>query len=924
MPELNRRTFLKMALGAGAAAALVPTLAAYGDDIAGAAGAAGAAGTGQAFKGHDPVTVHWIEGAAPAKLAGGVTWGVPWPKGALADTAQFALNAEDGTDVPLQSWVTGWWPDGSVKWTAHAFSDDAAKSGTYKLTPGKAPAQGKHSIAVSDGTDIVVDTGVIKVTFPKSGTNLISSIVRNGVEIARNGRLVASVQDVADSEQPTVINRRNLASAIESAEVENQGTQRALVHVKGRHADDKGGLLPFDVRFYLYAGSDGLRVVHNFIYDGDQQKDFVKSLGITFDVPFQGAEAWDRHVRFAGQDGGVFGEAIQPVTGLRRDPDKKGTDFKIKESQVAGVALPSPDKWDPRVSGAMQYVPKYGDYSLTQLNPNGFEIRKRTGKGMVWIRSDAGKRAAGLGYVGSPKGGLAFGLRDFWKRYPAELAVTNGAADAAQATVWLWSPNADSMDLRTLHDGLGQDTYEKQTEGLNITYEDWEKGFDTPYGIGNTHELMFWALAATPSRTDFATLAAANALPPMLASDPQHNHSAHVFGSWAPVDRSTPLKNQIEDGLKAKNDFYHAEVDQRSWYGFWDYGDVMHTYDDARHMWCYDIGGYAWDNSELSSDLGFWYYYLHTGDGAAYRFAEAMFRHCSEVDTYHAGRFRRLGTRHGVLHYGDSGKQNRISNATYRRIYYFLTADERAGDILHDLVTADQTFMLLDPNRKVRTDGYTPSDPSTLDVSNVLDWGVLSAAWFTEWERRGPDAEIAHTKLLNSAKSIAAMPNGFMQGGTMKYNLADGKYQAMTEQTLEVGSLDFSFGQVQMIPEIIDSLGENDVRDAWLEYCRLYGLNNNGQEVQDATGVNWKANKSGDMFSGAVAWAGVQLNDDGLKERAKNMCGWLSPTNTTLVDIGGADALNPVKEAPGMAGTNGYASGSIGIIQCLALIPEKF
>lgn len=25
-------------------------------------------------------------------------------------------------------------------------------------------------------------------------------------------------------------------------------------------------------------------------------------------------------------------------------------------------------------------------------------------------------------------------------------------------------------------------------------------------------------------------------------------------------------------------DFYVAEVEQRKWYGFWDYGDVMHTY----------------------------------------------------------------------------------------------------------------------------------------------------------------------------------------------------------------------------------------------------------------------------------------------------------------------------------------------------------
>ncbi|WP_241089366.1 hypothetical protein, partial [Pseudomonas viridiflava] len=42
-------------------------------------------------------------------------------------------------------------------------------------------------------------------------------------------------------------------------------------------------------------------------------------------------------------------------------------------------------------------------------------------------------------------------------------------------------------------------------------------------------------------------------------------------------------------------DFYRDEVEQRKWYGFWNYGDVMHTYDEQRHVWRYDVGGFAWD-----------------------------------------------------------------------------------------------------------------------------------------------------------------------------------------------------------------------------------------------------------------------------------------------------------------------------------------
>ena len=32
-------------------------------------------------------------------------------------------------------------------------------------------------------------------------------------------------------------------------------------------------------------------------------------------------------------------------------------------------------------------------------------------------------------------------------------------------------------------------------------------------------------------------------------------------------------------------DFYHGQVDERSWYGFWDFGDIMHNYDFGRHEW---------------------------------------------------------------------------------------------------------------------------------------------------------------------------------------------------------------------------------------------------------------------------------------------------------------------------------------------------
>ena len=76
----------------------------------------------------------------------------------------------------------------------------------------------------------------------------------------------------------------------------------------------------------------------------------------------------------------------------------------------------------------------------------------------------------------------------------------------------------------------------------------------------------------------------------------------------------------------------------------------------------------------------------------SFRFAEAMTRHTGEVDVHHLGRFAPLGSRHNVMHWGCSAKQLRISTALNRRYYYFLTADERVGDLMREQIEAARTL----------------------------------------------------------------------------------------------------------------------------------------------------------------------------------------------------------------------------------------
>ncbi|WP_228010873.1 exo-rhamnogalacturonan lyase family protein [Nonomuraea phyllanthi] len=900
MAHISRRTMLTTTAGAAAAA-----LAVRGASPA----AAQAAPTLAGLSGHDPVPLRWVDGGTPAELTGGTTWGVPWPRGAFAPDQQFSLTTDAGAQVPVQSWPIGWWPDGSVKWTAHAVSTAGPRAETYRLSAGTAAQPSAPVTVTSEGGKTTVDTGVITVVFPRSGEHVITSIARGETVIAKDGRLVASRQD--KPEEPG--RSESFTGRVSSVKVEQDGPVRAVVKVEGKHRRGRREWLPFTVRFYLYAGSDAVRVVHSFVFDGNENKDFINGLGVEFTVPMRG-EPHDRHIRFAGEGDGVLAEAVRGITGLRRDPGQA-----VRQAQYEGRATPDPATWDQRVTTRLHWIPAWGDYRLSQLNAHGFEIHKRTGDGHSWVRVDGGRRASGLAYVGGPTGGLAFGMRNFWQLHPTELEITGAAGDEATATVWMWSPRAGAMDLRFYHDGMGQDTYPEQLDALEITYEDYEPGFGTPYGVARTTELTFWALEATPEAERFAGLAAANATPPLLASPPQHNHAAGVFGSWAPVDRSVPAKAALEDNVDLMHKYHREQVDQRSWYGFWDYGDIMHTYDGDRHVWRYDVGGYAWDNSELSTDLWLWYHYLRTGDAKAFRFAEAMTRHTSEVDMYHIGKWRGLGTRHGIMHWADSAKQVRISNAGYKRFYYFLTADERIGDVLHDLVDSDRSFLVLDPIRKLRDGAFEP-DPKALGVGQTTDWGALAMAWLAEWERGGDP--IARTKLVNGATTIAALPNGWVQAD-VTYNLADGRFAPMTEKTVSIGSLSSVFGLIEVMTELLGLIDDEAVKAKWVEFCRLY--NATKEEQQEVTGASWGNLNLRQAYSRATAYAATQLNDETLARRAwqelrTGHAGYPENHSFASTRVEGSAVLNPVDEAD--LSTNASAQYGLAVFQCLALVGD--
>ncbi|HKH59364.1 MAG TPA: hypothetical protein VKA49_00965, partial [Flavitalea sp.] len=560
-----------------------------------------------------------------------------------------------------------------------------------------------------------------------------------------------------------------------------------------------------------------------------------------------------------------------------------------------------------RAQSLIKDFPIWNDYKLVQYNADGFNISKRTNTKSTWIEANAGKRAKGFVFVGDTKGGLGVGLKHFWQSYPAALEVRDASKDVAELKVWLWSPYNEAMDMRH---------YDTVGHGLAAVYEDVQPGLSTPYGIARTCELLLFPSADVPSNQDLSNQALVASQPVLLTATPAYIHSAKVFGTWSLPDRSTPGRRWIQNQLDTAINFYQKEIDQRNWYGFWNYGDVMHTYDDVRHSWRYDVGGYAWDNTELSTDMWFWYTYLRTGRPDIFRMAEAMTRHTSEVDVYHIGKLAGLGSRHNVRHWGCGSKEVRESQAAYRRYYYYLTTDERTGDIMHEVAeTADQRLVTLDPLRLILGKTQYPTHARV-----GPDWFALIGNWMTEWERTGDKRW--RDKIMEGVNSFAKMPSGFFSGeqGAFGYDPATKKMYQLND-TIGVIHLSVLMGGPEVIYELKDILQDKNFDRLWLQFAKFYG-SSEGEQMKEF-GKTGRLGSLGPWYARLPAYAASITNESRYADTAWKA--FLSPgTNAQFTPrlVTGSDALKPLVEVKDIS-TNNTAQWCLNAIQLLELVGDK-
>ena len=824
------------------------------------------------------IKLHCLENRV---ASGYVTFGSYWEKGTLIITNfkndgmdSFVLRNENKKSIPVQSRITAWWPDGSIKWAAH--TADASKMGqeaalTAQIKSGEVSEETAELVSMITRRDdnwLYIENGVLSLKVP-TGKNKADTLAE---DIFLNGKLrVKKASPVLYLEEQGNENSTNFdldgqtkvtrayKAAITAVTIEEDGPLALTIKAEGSYQHQNQNKMKFCIRMYINKDSSDIRFVHTFFFDGDEQTDFLKGLGIRFDTVLEG-RPYEHHIRFAGElpfkEAAILLNSSYP----RLQPS-------VLKKQLDGKTWGYPA--DSDVEKAAANLPIWNRYFLYQDSADHYRIGKQTKPQCCVLSAAEGRRAHGAMEVCGENGGILLGIRDFWQKYPSGLEVTNLAGDNAACTAWFYSPEAKSFDFRHY-----------DTRSYQMTsYEGFPWFGASPEGIAVTSECTLSVRSSLTTEGELRAFADHIEKPAVYVESPEFYHKKRAFGYWSLPERKTESDSFLENQLDQLFDFYKNEIEARKWYGLFDYGDVMHTYDPIRHCWRYDMGGFAWQNTELVPTYWLWLYFLRTGREDVFTVAEAMSRHCSEVDFYHFGPMAGIGSRHNVRHWGCSCKEPRVSMAGHHRVYYYLTGDARIGDAMADAKDADLSL------KNVTYFKQNDEKGGHVVIRSGPDWTSFLSNWMTQYERTLDPYYLE--KIRQGIKDVSEMPFGLASGPSYRYE-ENGHliYEGEDEKSPNM-HLQICMGGPEVWWELADMLGDETLRKLLSVYGGFYYLTpeqksekTNGQIENRPFAFPWFASDIG-------AYAAAQTRDQELATTV-----WKNLLNA-LIKIGDESGFAP-------------------------------
>ena len=747
-------------------------------------------------------------------------FGSMWKRGEVRE-CRFRVFGENGKEIPLQSRTAAFWPDGSIKWAFH-IADSRLMGRNAEILPGEGKVFEGKAECRRDQEGWSFETDGFSVRIPSCGREIFRDLRMSGRVMVKEAylRLIMERRTCSRQGRLRMQTLYQGSSMVTEAVMEDAGPLMWSFCLRGMHCLDETGerMIPFIVRLRLYHDTARVDIQHTFLFDGKEQEDFLKGIGIVLDCPQKG-DTFDRHVRF-GTDYGTFHEAVSQMLVWDHKHPGRIYEEQMKGMALAGGGLLSGEETD-RLRKTARNCPVWDRFQLFQDSDSHFRIRKKTDEeGCCFLDALHGTRAKGTMAFGSRNGSMMAGMRDFWQKYPSGLEVSGLSSDMAEGVIWIYTPETEAYDYR----------HYSRRAYAETCYEGFPDFGATPYGIANTNDCSLeFRDEMIPAEDTLEAFGSSVAEPPVYFGDPEYYHALRAFGFWSLPSRRTETERWLEDQLDKAIEFYKKEVEIRHWYGFYDYGDVMHTYDAFRHIWRYDIGGYAWQNTELMPTMWLWLAFLRTGRSDILKLAEAMTRHSSDIDTFHLGALKGLGTRHGVRHWGCPCKEIRIGMAGHYRYHYYLLCDRRMEDVFEDGKDADFALADMDPLRYA----YEKSSCTLpTHARSGPDWSAMVSNWMTQWERTLDDAYLK--KIQTGMRDIEAAPLGLISGPDFEYDPSTGHLGYIGESATGGTHLQIALGGPQIWMELAELLDDDEWREKIAEYGRFYYLSE--QEKQKESG----------------------------------------------------------------------------------------
>lgn len=565
----------------------------------------------------DQVPLH-VENPSPGAP---LTFGIPFPLGALESPDQVRVVDMRGREIPSQvTEVSTWEPAGSsMKWIWVFFF--ATDSDQYMLEYGKEVSRARISgdiIRVTNkqrrGQLTEVNTGPLQFKINKGEGGFLDlvqlDVDGDGIDgkdtIAVNPGARGSFLDLLDDagiDASTAVITRTVKE-------KGSGPLHSIIKVEGtyfyKREDNRPS--PFVFRIHSYAGKSYIRVYHTMTYTGvpdkhevkeGQHVDIATGLGAYLPAKQEGDPGWTQandqiealglalHYRLDG--------AVQYKTGYSEGDWWSEGQCKIYSENSDKLSSLSVFQTGPETSRTPPVLSSSPEERLA-----GFKAEI---KGDKTLKKEI-KKAEGWADISNDRWGVSVGIRNFLEEYPKEI---DAQFTSNEITAYLWSPKADPMSFARASD--------KRDSGMTGNFAE---------GLTKTSELVYHFHTGKISDVEIQQTMDYFLDPPAPHADPAWYADSGVFGKISPQGAS---HGAYERSIEYKMDWQIYNQHYEPWYGMFDYGDHQQYYINGEWR--------NWVNNEPAIDYMFWMQFMRTGDRKYFLTADAMSKHTMDVDNIH-------------------------------------------------------------------------------------------------------------------------------------------------------------------------------------------------------------------------------------------------------------------------------------------------